>query len=53
VEKVLLAWVFVDHIKPGVSNSTCSLGHMKIYKVSRGPHYNAGRWRNSGGTWTS
>jgi len=26
---------------PGVSNSTCSVGHMRMYKVNCGPHYNA------------
>jgi len=26
---------------PGVSNSNCSVGHMRTYKVTRGPHYKA------------
>ena len=25
--------------KPGVSNSNCSVCHMRTYKVTRGPHY--------------
>jgi len=27
--------------RAGVSNSTCSVGHIRTYKVTRGPHYNA------------
>jgi len=27
--------------KAGISNSNCSVGHMKTYKVTRGPHYDA------------
>jgi len=27
--------------KPGVSNSICSVGHMRTYKAIRGPHYDA------------
>jgi len=30
-----------SQIIAGVSNSTCSLDHMKTYKVTCGPHYNA------------
>ena len=26
---------------PGVSNSNCSVGHIRTYKVTRGPHYDA------------
>jgi len=26
---------------PGVSNSNCSVGHMRTYKVTCGPHYDA------------
>jgi len=32
--------------RPGVSNSTCSVGHMRSYKVSHGPHYNERRYLN-------
>jgi len=27
--------------KTGASNSNCSVGHMRAYEVTRGPHYNA------------
>jgi len=27
--------------RPGVSNSTCAVDHMRTYKVTRGPRYNA------------
>jgi len=27
--------------REGVSNSNCSVGHMRAYKVNRGPHYDA------------
>jgi len=30
---------FADSSKAGVSNSNCSVGHMRTYKVTRGPHY--------------
>jgi len=26
---------------PGVSNSNCTVGHMRTYKVTREPHYDA------------
>ena len=32
--------IFTDS-RAGVSNSNCSVGHMKAFKVTRGPHYNA------------
>ena len=28
-------------IRPGVSNSNCSVGHMRICEVTCGPHYDA------------
>jgi len=28
-------------VNSGVSNSNCSEGQMKTYKVTRGPHYDA------------
>jgi len=44
-------------VKPGVSNSNCTEGQMRTYKVNRGPHYSYSRaalwrWHNNGGTWT-
>jgi len=29
------------HFKAGVSNSNWSVGHMRVYEVTRGPHYDA------------
>jgi len=31
----------ISSSKTGVSNSNCSVGHMRTYKVTRGPHYDA------------
>jgi len=33
--------VFETTTRSGVSNSNCSVGHMRTYKVTRRPHYDA------------
>jgi len=33
--------LWIDHLKPGISNWNCSVGHIKTFKVTRGPHFDA------------